>query len=213
MRVPQILAALCITAATAFAAPPVVTLPAEVAGEVSAFVTVRATVTAESKGVKYVPIDAGLSVFPSDLLTDKTVTVVVASKPGRYRVLAYSGNGDGPSEPAQTVVVIGGAVKPPPVDPVPPPTGEVYYFAVIRADQATKEIADAMRLPAWDDVRKAGHLVKDIPLSELPSGIARPTTLPVLVTLRQNSDGKTWTPIPGTKPMPTTDAQVRELIK
>lgn len=217
------LACLLAGVAVAFAAPPTLTLPAEVAGEVAAFVTVKAAVTGDAKGVKYVPVDPGLSVFPSELLADKTVTVVVASKAGRYRVLAYSGNADGPSEPAMTTVVIGGAkpsdppvVTPPPDKPTDPPAdkpADVYYFAVVRSDQATKEIADAMRLPAWDELRAKGHVVKDIPVSELPSGLSRPATLPAVIVLKQNADGKTWTDTKQNKPMPTTNDAVRSLIK
>jgi hypothetical protein len=220
MRVQAALLWVCAAAAGAVAAPPTVTLPAEVPGEVSAFVVVRATVTGEAKGVKYKPVDPGLSVFPSELLADKNVTVVVASKPGRYRVLAWSGNADGPSDAAETVVVIGGAkptppppVEPPPTDPPPPVTGKLY-FAVVRPNgPVTPELAAALRLPAWDEVRRAGHLVKDFQESELPAGIDRPSSLPALVTLKANADGKTWTPAPGSKPVPTTDAQIKELLK
>lgn len=193
----------------AFAAPPTLTLPAEVTGEVAAFVTVKATVAGDVKGVKYVPIDAGLSVFPSDLLSDKTVTVVVASKAGRYRVLAYSGNADGPSEPAITTVVIGGAK---PVDPPPVSPTDVFYFAVVRSDQNTQEFEALMRLAAWDEWRKAGHVVKDIPISELSPGLARPLTLPAVMILKKTAEGK-WTDTRNNKPMPQTDDAIRGLLK
>jgi hypothetical protein len=202
----------------ALAAPPVVSVPAEVKGDVGAFVAVRTAVT-DAKVVEFYSPDAGLNLFPADLLADKTATVVTASKAGKYRLVCYSGNADGPSKPVVVTVVIGDVpVKPDPPKPdepkdPPPAPKAVYYFAVVRADQATKDVADAMRLPAWDDLRKAGHVVKDIPLSELPGGIDRPASVPVLVTLRQNADGKTWTVLPGTKPMPTTDAEIRGLLK
>lgn len=203
----------------AFADPPKVTLPAEIPGEVSAFVVVRAKLEGEAKGVKYHPIDPGLSVFPSELLSDKTVTVVVAAKPGRYRVLAYSGNADGPSEPAVTTVVIGGAkpvpppIDPPPTDPPPPATGRLYFAVVHAAGPLAPDLAAALRLPAWDEVRAKGHLMKDFAVDDLPAGVDRPSSLPAVVTLKANADGKTWTPVPGSKPVPTTDAQVKELLK
>lgn len=119
MRVPKTLAALLFAAVVAQAAPPVVTLPAEVTGEVSAFVVVKAKVEGDTKGVRYVALDSGLSIFPSDLLSDKNALVVVAGRPGRYKVLAYSGNADGPSEPAYTVLLIG--TPDPPPGPAPKP--------------------------------------------------------------------------------------------
>lgn len=57
-------ALLCVLAAAvvAQAAPPVVTVPAEVAGDVGSFVAVRASVT-DAKVVKFVPVDPGLNVY------------------------------------------------------------------------------------------------------------------------------------------------------
>lgn len=213
------LLAVLVLSAGCLAAPPVVTVPAEVTGEVGSFVAVRATVK-DGKAVKFVAVDAGLNLFPADLLADKTATVVTSAKAGRYRILVYSGNADGPSEPAMTTVVIGDGkpadpVKPPPAKPEPPVVAPaaVYYFAVVRPDQATKDVADAMRLAAWDELRKAGHLVKDIPVSELPSGLSLPATLPAVIVLRQNPDGKTWTDTKQNKPMPTTNDAIRSLTK
>ena len=200
------------------AAPPVVTLPKEVPGEVGGFVVVRADVK-DAKAVKYVTLDAGLSVFPGDLLTDKTVTVVVASKPGRYRILAYAGNADGASDPATTTVVIGGATDsqppPKPIDP-PPVTGSKLFFLVVRGngpiDPATEKL---LTLPAWADLRKDGHLMKDVPLTELPAGVTVPagTTLPSLLTFRVAVDGKSMSPAGDPKPLPVSDDKIRELIK
>ena len=96
-------------------------VPAEVTGDVAAFVTVIAETT--NKQVKFYPIDSGLSVFPAALLANQKATVVVAAKSGTYRLLAYTAAGDIPSEPQICKVVIGGG-KPddvrPPVPPTPP---------------------------------------------------------------------------------------------
>ncbi len=96
-------------------------LPAEVRGEVAAFVTVLADTS--NKQVKFYPLDAGLSVFPAALLANPKATVVVAAKSGTYRLLAYTAAGDVPSDPQICKVVIGNGkpddVKPPP--PPPPP--------------------------------------------------------------------------------------------
>lgn len=215
MRVPFVVAWLC-SAAVAAAAPPVVTVPAEVTGEVGSFVAVRATVT-ESKVVKFVPLDAGLNVFPADLLSDKTATVVTAGKSGRYRVICYSGNADGPSDPVTVTVVIGGAVvpdpvKPDPVKPDPDKPATVFYFAVVGpSGPVAPTTAAAMKLPAWDELRKLGHTVNYFPVDELNSGLTRPTTLPAVMVLKK--DGDKWTDTGSNKPLPTTDEAIRGLLK
>jgi hypothetical protein len=215
MRLPTTIL-LLLVAAAAQAAPPVVTVPAEVAGEVAAFVVVKAAVT-DAKAVKFVPLDSGLSVFPSGLLSDPTVTVVVAQRAGRFRILCYSGNADGPSEPAVTTVVIGGAtvpiIDPKDPDPVAPPT-TAFYFAVVRPDgPVAPATAAALRLPAWDALRAAGHLMKDFEASKLPTGVPVPPMIPAVVTLKRNADGKTWTVLDGSKPLPTSDTQVKDLLR
>jgi hypothetical protein len=91
-------------------------LPAEVKGDVGAFVRVPAKT--EGKSVRWVALDAGLNVFPAELLKDSRTAVVTAPVAGRYRLLAYTAQGDEPSDPAICVVVIG---VPPPPDPPPQP--------------------------------------------------------------------------------------------
>ena len=207
----------CVSAAVATAAPPVVTVPAEVAGDVGSFVAVRASVT-DAKVVKFVPVDPGLNVFPADLLADKTATVVTAGKNGRYRILCYSGNADGPSEPVVVTVVIGGAkpddpVKPvDPVNPDKPAPAEVYYFAVVgAAGPVLPAVATSLKLPAWDELRKAGHVVNYVPVNELSDGLPRPGMTPVVMVLKR--DGDKWRDTGSNKPLPTTDEQIRGLLK
>lgn len=205
----------------ALAAPPVVKVPDSVPGEVSAFVVVRAEVK-DGKGAKFVPLDAGLSVFPPGLLSDPDVTVVVAAKAGKYRLLVYSGNQDGASDPAYTTVVIGGGGapiggNPPPVKPDepkdPPAEGGKFFFVLVRPDgPVPPAVAASVRLGAWDEVRKGGHQMKDYPVSELPKGIERPATLPAVVVLRVAADGKSSSAVK-TVPLPTTDEAVKELLK
>jgi hypothetical protein len=101
-----------------------VSLPKEVQGEIGQFVTVKPTAL-DGGGVEYLTLDPGLSIFPSSLLTDKSVLVFTSPKAGRYRVLAYTAKGDKPSPPSICTVVIGGAPKPddpkPSVAPIPLP--------------------------------------------------------------------------------------------
>lgn len=91
------------------------TLPAEVKGDPGAFLSVPATT--DGKVVRWVALDAGLNIFPVELLKDSKTAVVTAPK-GRYRLLAYTALGDVPSAPAICTVIIGEA---PPVPPGPGP--------------------------------------------------------------------------------------------
>lgn len=203
--------------AVAAAAPPVVTVPQEVAGEPAAFVVVKATTT--GKWVKYVPLDGGLSVFPSDLLADKTVTVVVASKPGRYRVLAYSGNDDGGAE-AVTTVVIGGGVTPitpdPPKDPPVIPAKRLHFMLVYPSDVGVPvDVQKSRDLPVWADIEKAGHSVGVLSYFALkPDAQAKLSgkPLPLVAVWEHTAEGKIrLTDV--TKPLPTPDTTVKELLK
>jgi len=63
-----------------------------------------------------VVLDAGLNLFPVELLRDTTTAVVSANNPGKYRVLAYAAKGDLASKPALTTVCIGN-----PPEPIPAP--------------------------------------------------------------------------------------------
>lgn len=105
-------------AATAHAAAPELKVPAEVKGQPGSFLVVRADTPA--KVVKWYCPDPGLSLFPSDLLSDKKTAVVVGQKPGRYRLVAFAAQGDEPSDPAVCVLVIGDAPPPTPPGPTPP---------------------------------------------------------------------------------------------
>ena len=115
------LALLLLFASCCWGAPPVVTLPREVKGEPAAFIVVRAET--EAVAVKFYAVDAGLNVFPAGLLSDAKATVVTSARPGRFRLLAYSGNADGPSDPVEVLVVVGDSPAPVPPGPQPPGPG------------------------------------------------------------------------------------------
>lgn len=203
-----------------WSAPPTVTLPPEIKGEPAAFITIRAKVDG-GKWVKYTALDSGLSVFPADLLADKTVTVVVAARPGRYRVMAYTGTDAEGSEPAVATLVIGDQpapvdpVKPPPVDPdKPPPATGKYFFLVVReAKPVPPDLVKQLTLPAWDELRKDGHQMTDVPATEVPAGVPVPAALPAVVTLEYAADGKTSRVKGQPRPVPATDDGVRGLLK
>lgn len=96
---------------------PIIELPAKVSGQPGAFISVPAKT--DAKIVKWVSIDKGLNIFPVDLLKDSKTLVVTSQAQGVYRLLAYSGNESGPSDPAFTSVVIGDEdpINPNPVEP------------------------------------------------------------------------------------------------
>jgi hypothetical protein len=61
-----------------------------------------------------VVLDAGLNLFPVELLRDTTTAVVSANNPGKFRVLAYAAKGDQASKPVITTVIIGDPPEPMP---------------------------------------------------------------------------------------------------
>lgn len=151
-------------------------LPAEVRGEVAAFVTVLAETS--GKQVKFYPIDAGLSVFPAALLANPKATVVVAAKAGTYRLLAYTASGDIPSDPQICRVVIGGGkpddVKPPPPPP-PPPDGDPLLESLIGIYGGLQEQNKQKHVKALADIyrRAAATVDQFADLGTLYSGIRR----------------------------------------
>lgn len=203
--------------ASVLAAPPV-EVPPTVTGEVADFVVVRAKT--DGVTVMFVALDPGLRVFPSGLLSDRKATVVTAPRAGRYRLLCYSAVGNDPTEPAVIVVIIGDApdVPPPkPKDPpivVPPTTA--YYFMVVRQDgPAQPEFTRVMGLAAWGELRTKGHKVKDFTRTQATAlGVQVPvSSLPVVVTLRENAADGTSTVVGAAIALPTTDDGVRKLTE
>lgn len=117
-------------------------LPTEVKTQPGMFAVVKAET--EGKMVRWYTPDSGLSLFPSELLSDKKTAVVVAQRAGKYRLVAYTATGDEPSEPAVCVLVVGD--PPPPIPPIPPQP----------SDPLAKDLAAAFAADAGPD--KAKHL-------------------------------------------------------
>jgi hypothetical protein len=133
---------------------------------------------------------------------------------------------EGETEAAVVEVVTSGTlppVVPPPVDPPvdPPPTGTAkYYFVIVRPDGSFRdEIAAVTKLPAWDELQAAGHLMTPYQRKEMPAGlklgqpggVPEPEFLPAVLRLKVVAgksvlDG-------GWKKVPTTDQGVRDLLK
>jgi hypothetical protein len=124
---------------------PTLGLPPEIKGEPGTFIAVRAETDAAWVNFK---ADTGLAVFPSGMLNDRKSTVLTASKAGRYKLLAYTGNVAGGVD-AETEIVIGTPEPPvppvpptpptPPVPPAPPsPISDIGLRVLITYSEATK---------------------------------------------------------------------------
>jgi hypothetical protein len=118
MRVLSPLLFLALAAPCATSAPPVVTGPDKVYAEVGDWAEVKVETTAKS--VQFVTLDLGLKVFPTEKLKDPKATLVSALKPGKYRILCYTGDAEGPSAPLVVTVTFGTPAPPAPVVPDPP---------------------------------------------------------------------------------------------
>ena len=89
-----------------------VTLPQEIYGQPGQFISIPSVT--DCKSVQWVVLDAGLNLFPVELLRDTTTAVVSANNPGKFRVLAYAAKGDQASKPVITTVIIGDPPEPTP---------------------------------------------------------------------------------------------------
>ena len=89
-----------------------VTIPLEIHGQPGQFISIPSVT--DCKSVQWVVLDAGLNLFPVELLRDTTTAVVSANSPGKFRVLAYAAKGDQASKPVITTVIIGDPPEPAP---------------------------------------------------------------------------------------------------
>lgn len=87
-----------------------VTIPNEIHGQPGQFISIPSVT--DCKSVQWVVLDAGLNLFPVELLRDTTTAVVSANSPGKFRVLAYAAKGDVASKPVITTVIIGDSPEP-----------------------------------------------------------------------------------------------------
>lgn len=144
-----------------------VTLPSEIHGQPGAFISIPSST--DCKSVQWVVLDAGLNLFPVELLRDTTTAVVSASSPGKFRVLAYAAKGDQASKPSITTVIIGDA--PEPVQPDPENLGKLerdlkaVYKALNEAGKQEKAIKLAAiynslgKAVLGDEVKTAGEVL------------------------------------------------------
>lgn len=162
------------------------TLPAEIRGEPGTFITI----SADTKGtiVRYVPLDAGLQVFPAHLLADKKSTVVLSLTPGRYRVLGYTAVDGNPTEPAVVSVVIGD--RPTPPDQVPDHAallsalsgiwgGHVERDKQAKLDQLIVTYRSIEGITADEKIRTTDALMRACVEARKKSGLADDAILPI----------------------------------
>jgi len=162
------------------------TLPVEIRGEPGTFITI----SADTKGaiVRYVPLDAGLQVFPAHLLADKKSTVVLSLTPGRYRVLGYTAVDGNPTEPAVVSVVIGD--RPTPPDQVPDHAallsslsgiwgGHVERDKQVKLDQLIATYRSIEGITADEQIRTTDALMRACVEARKKSGLADDAILPI----------------------------------
>ena len=115
-----------------------VTLPQEIYGQPGAFISIPSVT--DCKSVQWVVLDAGLNLFPVELLRDTTTAVVSANSPGKFRVLAYAAKGDVASKPVITTVIIGDPPEPAPDETTSKLTRELksLYVSLSEDDKAGK---------------------------------------------------------------------------
>jgi hypothetical protein len=112
---PKPLFATLMIAGNLFGAVPALKLPEEVRGYPAAFITVPAQT--DGKVVRWLVLDPGLNLFPTELLRDTKTAVVSSGVPGTYRIMAVTALADEPSVPVVCKVVVS---KDNPPDPTPP---------------------------------------------------------------------------------------------
>ena len=115
-----------------------VTIPLEIHGQPGQFISIPSVT--DCKSVQWVVLDAGLNLFPVELLRDTTTAVVSANSPGKFRVLAYAAKGDVASKPVITTVIIGDPPEPLPDETTSKLTRELksLYVSLSEDDKAGK---------------------------------------------------------------------------
>lgn len=149
---PRLLPVLLLAAGVARADEPVLTLPKEVRVPAATLGEVKAETA--GKHVRWV-VPAGLSTRP----LDNGRTLLVTGPPGSYALWAYTAVGDVPSDPARTVVVIGGDPAPPRPEPADPLRGRMR--AAFDADPAPPPAKREQARDLAELYRQAGKLCGD----------------------------------------------------
>jgi hypothetical protein len=205
---------------------PRVVLPDKVTGGIAEFITV----TAVTNGIecRWVAMDKGLNVFPSEQLKDSRSTVVTSNAAGNYRLLAYTALGSVPSHPATTMVVVLHGGQPPPnpqpqpepsPEPEPPPTPAIALWvitvdaATIRSPQVAAVLGDAA---LWSNLTARGHHwrkmnASDPEAAKYANQIATNGGVPVVILL-EHATAKWLNQTPADLKFPATSDGMQTLI-
>lgn len=209
-----LLASLLVSAA--IAAPPELTIPPDLK-PVNGYV--RFTPTTTAKSVLYVALDDAFP-FPSEELKDsrRFVLPVQGLKDGAYRFVAVGSLND--EQTATPFVITIGKKPADPVkpDPVLPPATKRHYMLVRPAGPIDRNSAveKSLALPAWGEVKAAGHTVADLPFDQLtPKARDKFAGQPLPFLLRWQYSGEQIVlpddAVAGA--VPTTDEAIRGLLK
>lgn len=123
------------------------TLPDKITGQPGAFIQVPATTTGAV--VKWYAVDPGLNLFPVDLLKNTKTAVVVAPNAGSYRLLAYTSDASGPSDPAVCTITVVSPTPPVPPTPPTPPTPTDPFTQAVQAAYAKEASPDKAKQVAY----------------------------------------------------------------
>lgn len=130
-----------------------ISLPPEIKGDVNDWIVVKAV--SSGKSIKWVPITPGLKVFPVELLKDTKCLIVSASNAGTYKLLAYTGDETGPSDPAFTNIVLGGSPVPPNPGPGPGPGPTDPWATVFKAALDQESVDDKAKVKKLSAIYKS----------------------------------------------------------
>ena len=211
MRVQALISAVLLSAVVAQAAPPVLS-----ESEVKAVVGKPALLTVKVEAGKKLGTEKTFdpkALMVARLWSDDPTTFefwIIPNESGTFYLPFWT---EGETRGVTLKVVAGSGAKPddPPKPDKPAPT-EVFYFAVVgAAGPVLPSVATSLKLPAWDELRKAGHVVNYVPINELNPDLPRPGMTPVVMVLRK--DGDKWKDTGSNRPLPTTNEQVMGLLK
>lgn len=182
----------------------------------------------DAVSVTYVGLDGIDSVPSSRLNNPRAFLLDTYGKPEKkYKFVAVAAGKDGSQARVDFVVIIGKPKEEPPtkptpedppvVTPDPTPSGK-FFFAIARADGPIDPgLANALLMPGWDDLKRAGHGVKSYPLKDLPedlkAAISNGTTIPCVFKLALSKDGKSRAKAEKPVAFPKDDDAIRALPK
>lgn len=177
-------------------------------------------------GAEFIGVKEGTEGVESHIAPEsKSEVLAVWGKTGGDVTVSAWGVVDNRAVKLATIVLSVQGARPPPVvvlppiePPVTPPTpAKGYYYLIVRQNGPVQQsFLDSIRLSAWDELRKAGHTVKDLPLNEVPSKSGKSpipdgTSLPCVLTLEIKGDTSYVIPPPAA--LPTTNEAVRKLLE